>query len=202
MIHRGLENPRLCTCPGTLCNILQDRISSFTRSGGRAPKDSGQRHVRRRGLFYEAASLLRRGCGNAASRSLSRPGSVNHPQSATPAIGCASAASCSGRRLHLGLWPRAARRPPRLVGPTACESLRLSEAEEKAKRLVDRGRVRKCRDQVRLKEHDVRAGPVRLKVPAPNTARKVVLGPHIVTIVWVDLWIHRIFALESSLRAH
>lgn len=31
-ILRGREHPRLCTCPGILCNILQDRIGSFSTS--------------------------------------------------------------------------------------------------------------------------------------------------------------------------
>ena len=43
-IHRGLRNPRLCTCPGIPGSILQDRIGSFARSrvavlrGSESPK--------------------------------------------------------------------------------------------------------------------------------------------------------------------
>lgn len=54
-----------------------------------------------------------------------------------------SAASCPRPGFRLRLSPRAARRPPRLVGPPARESLRLSKADQEAKGVVDRGRVRK-----------------------------------------------------------
>jgi hypothetical protein len=67
--------------------------------------------------------------------------------------------------------------------------------------VVDRSRVRKRRDQVRLEKHDIRAGPVRLKVPSTNAAGEVVLSSHLVSVVWLDLWTHRTFALESSLHA-
>jgi len=62
------------------------------------------------------------------------------------------------------------------------------------KRVIDGGRIRTGLDPVWLEEYDVRAGAIGLIVLAANALRRAVCRPHLVTIVWLDLWTHRTHA--------
>ena len=87
----------------------------------------------------------------------------------------------------------------RLVSPTFDNALGFRQSNQQSQRLIHRGRIRKHFCEIPVEKDNVRAGTVGLVMLPAHPLRKIVFGSHLVVIVWMDLWTHKLFVLGRSL---
>jgi len=76
-----------------------------------------------------------------------------------------------------------------------------TDLKHEAQRLIHGWRILEDRRDIRLEKHHVDAGLKGLMVFPAHALRKIVLRPHFLAILCLDLWTHTVVALGNLLRA-